>query len=40
MDRAEILLDASDLMHGCGVVRKILISSINTAKKYIKIIMK
>lgn len=33
MQRAEILFDVSDLMHRCGVIRKMLISSINTAKK-------
>ena len=33
MDRAEILTNSSELMHKCGVIRKMLISSINTAKK-------
>ncbi len=33
MRRAEILADVSTLIHSCGVVRKMLISSINTAKK-------
>ena len=33
MQRAEILSDVSSLMHNCGVIRKILISSINTAKQ-------
>ncbi len=33
MHRAEILSDVSNLMHSCGVIRKMLISSINTAKK-------
>ena len=32
MDRAEILSEVSSLMHNCGVIRKMLISSINTAK--------
>ena len=32
MCRAEILSDASILVHNCGVIRKMLISSINTAK--------
>ena len=32
MQRAEILSDVSTLMHSCGVIRKMLISSINTAK--------
>ena len=35
MNRAEMLTDASELMHSCGVIRKMLISSINTAKKNI-----
>ena len=35
MQRAEILFDASSLMHNCGVIRKMLISSINTAKQNI-----
>ena len=33
MQKAEILLDVSSLMHSCGVIRKMLISSINTAKQ-------
>ena len=33
MNRAEILPDVSIFIHSCGVIRKILISSINTAKK-------
>ena len=33
MQRAEILPDVASLLHNCGVIRKILISSINTAKK-------
>ena len=33
MQRAEILSDVSGIMHNCGVIRKMLISSINTAKK-------
>ena len=33
MNRAEILPDVSAFMHDCGVIRKMLISSINTAKK-------
>ena len=33
MQRAEILPDVTNLMHNCGVIRRILISSINTAKK-------
>ena len=33
MQKAEILPDVSILMHNCGVIRKILISSINAAKK-------
>ena len=32
MQRAEILPNVSNLMHSCGVIRKMLISSINTAK--------
>ena len=35
MQRAEILSDVSSLMHDCGVIRKMLISSINTAKQNI-----
>lgn len=33
MQRAEITCDITALIHSCGVIRKILISSINTAKK-------
>ena len=33
MQRAEILLDISGIIHDCGVIRKMLISSISTAKK-------
>ena len=33
MNRAEILPDVSTFIHSCGVIRKILISSINTAKQ-------
>ena len=33
MVRAEILPDVSAFIHSCGVIRKMLISSINTAKK-------
>ena len=33
MQKAEILPDISTLMHSCGVIRKMLISSINTAKQ-------
>ena len=33
MQRAEILSDVSSHMHNCGVIRKMLISSINTAKQ-------
>ena len=33
LQRAEIISDVSNLMHTCGVIRKMLISSINTAKK-------
>ena len=33
MQRAEILSDVSSLMHNCGVIRKMLIPSINTAKQ-------
>ncbi|MBR3996557.1 MAG: four helix bundle protein [Clostridia bacterium] len=33
MQRAKILSDVSELIHNCGVIRKILISSINTAKQ-------
>ncbi len=33
MQRTEILPDISSLIHSCGVIRKMLISSINTAKQ-------
>ena len=33
MQRSKILSDVSELIHNCGVIRKILISSINTAKQ-------
>ncbi len=33
MQRTEIIADVSAIMHNCGVIRKMLISSINTAKK-------
>ncbi len=33
MQRAKILSDISDTIHKCGVIRKMLISSINTAKQ-------
>lgn len=33
MQRAEIISDISWLIHNCGVIRRILVSSINTAKK-------
>ena len=33
MQRAEILSDISKLIHDCGVIRKMLISSINTTKQ-------
>ncbi len=33
MSRAEILPNVSSLIHSCGVIRKMLISSINTAKE-------
>ena len=35
MQRAEILSDISEITHICGVIRKLLISSINTAKQNI-----
>ena len=35
MKRAEISPDISGVMHTCGTIRKMLISSINTAKKSI-----
>lgn len=33
MQRAEILSNTTALIHSCGVIRKMLVSSINTAKK-------
>ena len=33
--KSEIVLDVSKLMHNCGVIRRMLISSINTAKENI-----
>ena len=33
IQKAKILSDASSLLHNCGVIRKMLISSINTAKQ-------
>ena len=33
MQKARILSDVSGIIHSCGVIRKLLISSINTAKK-------
>ena len=33
MQRAEILSSSSEILHKCGVIRKMLISSINTAKQ-------
>ena len=33
MQRAEILSSTSEILHKCGVIRKMLISSINTAKQ-------
>ncbi len=33
MEKAEIISDVSEIVHNCGVIRKMLISSINTAKK-------
>ena len=33
MQRAEIISDAEKVFHDCGVIRKMLIASINTAKK-------
>ena len=33
MQTAELLSDVSPLLHKCGVIRKMLISSINTAKE-------
>ena len=35
MQKSEILLDVSEIIHNCGVIRRMLISSINTAKKNI-----
>ena len=36
MQKAEILPTSPNLMHSCGVIRKMLISSINTAKQNMK----
>ncbi len=36
MHRAEILSDISKIMHNCGTIRKMLISSINTAKQNVQ----
>ena len=33
MQRAEIISDSSALIHNCGVIRKMLIASINTVKQ-------
>ncbi|MBQ7573233.1 MAG: four helix bundle protein [Clostridia bacterium] len=33
MLRADIVSDITELMHDCGIIRRMLISSINTAKK-------
>ena len=33
MQKAKILPDVSTLMHDCGTIRKLLISSLNTAKQ-------
>ena len=33
MERADILSDTASIKHSCGVIRKMLISSINTAKQ-------
>ena len=33
MKRSEILNDVDELVHACGAIRRMLISSINTAKK-------
>ena len=33
MQKAGIISNISDIIHDCGVIRKMLISSINTAKK-------
>ena len=33
MQKAGILADISDVLHDCGVIRKMLIASINTAKE-------
>ncbi len=32
MQKAEIISDADSIVHDCGVIRKMLIASINTAK--------
>lgn len=36
MHRAGLLSDVSEIMHTCGVIRKLLISSVNTAKVNLK----
>ena len=36
MNRADILPDVSDIIHDCGVIRRMLITSINTAKENLK----
>ena len=36
MQRAGIISDVAETMHNCGVIRKVLISSINTAKKSVE----
>ena len=36
MQRAGIISDVSLIMHNCGVIRKMLISSVNTAKQNIE----
>jgi len=33
MQKAEIISDISPIIHNCGIIRKMLISSVNTAKK-------
>lgn len=33
MQKAEILAEVSSIIHDCGIIRKMLISSINTAKQ-------
>jgi len=33
LQKAEILPDVTNLMHSCGTIRKMLISSINTSKQ-------